>query len=307
MTTRRRATTAILAAAVGALLAGLAGIAPPPQQTGASFTDTDFVYANVSVGSWQPRMYLTYDLTQCSSSRVFVPISLNGTATGTIDWGDGAVTDIYESSHTYASPGVYQVKVHGTFTHMGTVGAKESAECLVSVDEWYGTGTTSAAYAFRYASNLTKVAPLPPTVQILDNAFREASVTVDLSGWDVSNVKFMSYMFSGATVDTDLSGWDTSSVEKMDDMFNGATVNTDISKWDTSSVRNMNNMFRSSTFNGDISGWNVSSVTSMNRMFYGAKTFDQDLSGWDVSHNPSHSYFDNNAAVWRAEYKPRWP
>jgi surface protein len=63
----------------------------------------------------------------------------------------------------------------------------------------------------------------------------------DISKWDVSNVKDMSYMFT----------------------FN-ESFNQDISKWDTSKVNNMSWMFREAkTFNQDIGNWNVGNVNAM--------------------------------------------
>ena len=61
---------------------------------------------------------------------------------------------------------------------------------------------------------------------------------IDISYWDVSNVKNMSYMFN-----------------------NCKSFNQDISGWNVSKVTNMSHMFyKCKKFNKDISGWNVLKV-----------------------------------------------
>ena len=86
---------------------------------------------------------------------------------------------------------------------------------------------------------------------------------IDISYWDVSNVKSMSFMFYKCT-----------ELESVGD----------ISKWNVSNVNIMTHMFYNcKSFNQDLSSLNVSNVTDMQFMFYGCKKFNQDISGWDVS------------------------
>ena len=86
---------------------------------------------------------------------------------------------------------------------------------------------------------------------------------IDISDWDVSNVRTMNYMFAYCK--------ELKSVG-------------DISYWDVSNVTNMYCMFLDCKFfNQNISKWDVSKVTDMQFMFYGCKKFNQDISGWDVS------------------------
>ena len=72
--------------------------------------------------------------------------------------------------------------------------------------------------------------------------------SIDLTGFDTSDVTSMSYMFYGCSSLTsiDLSGWDTSKVTKMDAMFQGCSSLTSI----------------------DLTGWDTRGVTSMNCLFY---------------------------------------
>ena len=86
---------------------------------------------------------------------------------------------------------------------------------------------------------------------------------IDISDWDVSNVKSMRYMFAYCK--------ELKSVG-------------DISYWDVSNVTNMYCMFLDCKFfNQCISKWDVSKVSNMAYMFYYCKKFNQDLSRWDVS------------------------
>ena len=92
----------------------------------------------------------------------------------------------------------------------------------------------------------------------------------DISEWDVSNVKDMSYMFYNAKFfDRDISEWDVSNVEDMSYMFyNAKSFNGDISKWDVSNVKDMGLMFfNAESFNGNISEWDVSNVERTNFIF----------------------------------------
>ena len=88
---------------------------------------------------------------------------------------------------------------------------------------------------------------------------------IDISDWDVSNIKSMQCMFfmcKELESVGDLSSWDVSNVTDMYSMFDRCK--------ELKSV-------------GDISNWDVSNVTNMGYMFAYCKKFNQDLSKWDVS------------------------
>ena len=113
---------------------------------------------------------------------------------------------------------------------------------------------------------------------------------IDISYWNVSNVKSMSYMFAYCEKLKsvgDLSNWDVSSVMSTHSVFSYCIKLKsfgDISGWDVSNVNDMSNMFNNcKKFNQNISGWDVSSVTYMGYMFCGCESFNQDLSNWNVS------------------------
>lgn len=114
--------------------------------------------------------------------------------------------------------------------------------------------------------------------------------SIDLSGFDTSNVTTMQEMFSNCLnlVELDLSGFDTSKVTTMRDMFFNCEnlVELNISGFDTSNVTDMAAMFRycEKLTKLDLSGFNTSKVTDMGGMFQGCGSLTElDLSGFDTS------------------------
>ena len=103
--------------------------------------------------------------------------------------------------------------------------------------------------------------------------------------WDVSNVGDMSAMFAFCrNFDQDLSGWDVSNVVYVTDrydvgMFQGCTSfeGRGLRKWDVSSVFEMRSMFKDCrNLDEDLSNWDVSAVEFYNDMFDGCIYFDRD-------------------------------
>lgn len=251
------------------------------------------------------------------SAGTTITLPLYGITTVTIDWGDGSdetITTDGEITHTYASDGVFNVSIDGSFLAFGRNHQTYSnADKLVRVTTFGDMELINLSGAFRNAVNLIEVpSEIPSTVTttkfMFYNAtsfnqdlnqwdvsnvismhamFREASsFNGDISGWNVGNVTSMSGMFAFASsFNQDIGGWNVSNVTDMYSMFYEATsFNQDISGWDVSSVENMAFMFHlCGIFNQDISGWNVDNVTTMSNMFSFAENFNQDISGWNVS------------------------
>ena len=108
---------------------------------------------------------------------------------------------------------------------------------------------------------------------------------IDISDWDVSNVKLMCSMFDGC--------------DKLESVG-------DISKWDVSKVTDMSFMFCDCcSFNQNISDWDVSNVTNMSSMFYYCKKFNQDLSRWDVLNVNNKLGIFYRSGI-KNEYKPKF-
>ena len=110
---------------------------------------------------------------------------------------------------------------------------------------------------------------------------------IDISKWNVSNVKYMQFMFDGyENFNCDLSNWDVSKVENMKGIFSWCIkFNCDLSKWDVNNVTNMDFMFDNcNKFDCDLSKWDVSNVLNMICMFGNCKNFKGiGLDNWNVS------------------------
>ena len=114
--------------------------------------------------------------------------------------------------------------------------------------------------------------------------------SLDIAGFDTSNVTNMSYLFycCEKLTSLDLSGLNTSKVTNMSVMFCGCEGLTtlNMSGLDTSKVTNMSNMFFdcNKLANLNITGLNLSNVTDLSYMFwccYALKTLD--LSNFNLS------------------------
>ena len=194
----------------------------------------------------------------------------------TVDWGDGATDSnvSVDKTHTYSSPGEYEIKITGAFPALYF----SYNDCYIKdVTAWGNQRWKTMALAFNSCEQLTKFTATDSP--------------------DLSKVKDMSGMFMDAEAfNGDLSSWDVSNVTNMFSMFSHAKAfNQDLSSWDVSNVTDMRHMFfQASVFNGDISSWDVSNVTDMSDMFYGASAFsNHDLSGWNVSNVTSYSGFSS--------------
>ena len=108
---------------------------------------------------------------------------------------------------------------------------------------------------------------------------------LNVSDWDVSNVKNMSGLFANVnSINQDYGEIEGSSVaNRLSHYFNGSSFDQEIGQWDVSHVTNMSGMFcGADLFNRYINDWNVSNVNNMAWMFAGATKFNQGIGDWDV-------------------------
>lgn len=237
---------------------------------------------------------------QCTANvdrEIEVPIL--GQVEGTIDWGDGTVEALsVRPEHTYAAHGVYEVTVRGTFTDFGNR-PDDTPECLLSVTEWTGTGTTNVEYGFGGAVNLVHTVQPPKSATSYGWLFYEArAFNGDIGGWDMSHVKDLSGMFHRASAfNQDIGAWDTSNARSLYRTFyEASSFNQDLSGWDTGRVHSMNETFSyAAKFNSPVNAWNTSKVVNMAGMFEYADLFNQPLDRWDLSRVESTSAMFNRA------------
>ena len=154
------------------------------------------------------------------------------------------------------------------------------------ISSWDTSKVTNMDHAFR--SVTAKVGPhgypsAPRIICVTQSINQSATgrfddvANIDISNWDVSNVKSMNHMFHGFIgIYGDLSGWNVSQVTSMSHMFDDVRYLANTSTWDTSKVTDMSYMFKmhegAPAYNRALLGnfienFNVSAVTTMKRMF----------------------------------------
>ena len=120
---------------------------------------------------------------------------------------------------------------------------------------------------------------------IVEKEIKRLGKKADLNHIDVSDVTDMKQLFYNTDFEGNISQWNVSNVKDMSYMFAGChKFNSDISKWDVSNVKDMEYMFTDcKNFNQDLSQWDVSNVMDMSYMFRYCKKFNQNLSKWNVT------------------------
>lgn len=227
-------------------------------------------------------------------NQITIPTFSGDTYNYNVDWGDG--TSVFgqtgDAQHAYSDPGIYTVKITGTFPRIYfNDGGSSDAQKIISVEQWGTNHWDSMVAAFAGCVNLVVNATDAPDLSGVTDAsymfLNDASLNQNLSSWNTSTITNMYGMFqSTMSFNQPLDTWNTSRVTDMSVMFSGdSAFNQPLNSWNVSSVTNMDAMFvNTDFFNQPLDHWNVSKVTDMGSMFKNNTVFDQDISSWDVSH-----------------------
>jgi surface protein len=229
------------------------------------------------------------------------------TSTGlncTVYWGDGTYDNITnhlapEVTHTYASSGIYTVKITGSLLGWGFNNGGDRLKML-NVSKWAGLNI-SVSSGFYGCTNLTASAtdaPLITTTSLVNYFHSCTNFNGNIGSWDVSNVTIFLSMFLAASAfnngnNDSIKNWviNTTSNVSFTAMFQSAnSFNQPIGTWDVSKVTNFSSMFQNNTaFNNggssNINNWiiNTTSNVTMPRMFSSASAFNQNIGSWNVS------------------------
>ena len=299
-----------------------------------TYMDCDLCVKYQTCDPITPPPFISIWTTTFPNETIELPYETSGFYYGTIDWGDGTITnnEYINRSHIYVIPGTYTITITGTLIgwcflyslsssnlneilqwgclQLGNSGFN-FAGCyyltLTNVSDVLNlSGTNSLYTSFFQCYGLTTINNInlwnTSTITNMVNTFTECSnFNDDISSWDVSNVTDFGGMFDSAYVfNQPIGSWDTSSTISIGGMFGNATLfNQDISGWDVSNVIYMSDVFNSSSFdNGGspfISGWSTSNVTTMAGMFQ-YTPFNQPIDSWDVS-NVTNMYVMFNSST----------
>lgn len=236
-----------------------------------------------------------------ANNMIKLPLVASGEYNMVVDWGDGFVsfvTDWTQSTHIYASAGIYTITISGICKgwQFNNTGDKLK---ILNITKFGPLQLGNSGGYFYGCSNLT-LATVTDTLNLtgttsLASAFRgctSLAKAYNMNIWDVSNVTDMSDMFHSAESFIEDIGdyWQTGEVVNMSGMFCGAKLfNKDIGYWNTQKVEDMSNMFNGAeSFKGDIGRWHTDSVVTMEGMFNGAKVFNKDIGecidgAWNLS------------------------
>ena len=206
------------------------------------------------------------------SSQITLGLLSTGTYNFVVDWGDGASDTITswdqaETTHVYASEGVYTVTMEGEIDGWRfDIGEYTyDAVKLIGISQWGSLKLNDGGKWFEGCRNLDITAIDSPDVSAVRNArhgFQYCALTnTDFTAWDTSQFTSLYFTF-----------------------YDNENFNGDISTWDVSSVTNFESTFDTShTFNGLLGAWDTSAATTLKNMLDEVYDFNQDISGWDVS------------------------
>ena len=127
---------------------------------------------------------------------------------------------------------------------------------------------------------------------VLNHLFSTCSnlTSVNVSGWDTSNVTAMNDMFCQCSSLVSIEGldtWDTGNVTNMQGMFAKCSKlqTLDLSSFDTKNLTNVNYLFEACPVLKDlnVSTWDVSKIGEFTWTFYNCPSLiELDLSGWNM-------------------------
>ncbi|MFA6963897.1 MAG: BspA family leucine-rich repeat surface protein [Patescibacteria group bacterium] len=312
--------------------------------TTAARTDTNVTVDITVTANFALQFLSRWDTSKTSSgsstaTQIHLPLESTGTYNFIVDWGDSSTSTITtwnqaETTHTYASGGIYDLKIGGTITGFRFNNAGDKLK-LSQISQFgpLRLGNSDGYFSGTKNLKITATDVLNTTgTTTMKNSFRDSGIDTvpSMNSWDMSAVTDMYCMFESSSLfNQDISSWNTGAVTSMYAMFYNAFVfnqnigswnttnvinmaymfesawafNQNISSWNTGSVTTMREMFwNNSAFNQNISNWNTGAVTNMNQMFYSAAAFNQNLASWNVVNVTDMTNMFSSSALSNANY-----
>ena len=229
-----------------------------------------------------------------------------------INFGDGDFTNVSDMSGMFEATKVTTLDLSGikTSTTLNTVSrmfAESSNLTNITFSEDFDTsGVTLFSEMFRGAGSLANIDGVEEfdtsSAIKMDGMFWNNKVTsLDLTGWNVSNVTTIEHLFRGCSkLETlDVSNWNVSNVTNMSDVFGTPVLNTlDLSHWTNSKVKTMDYMFQGGKYTElDLSGIDTSNVTNMGYMFNETGKIETVYVSENFVVNTNQAMFINNRAM----------
>ena len=238
------------------------------------------------------------------NTQFMMPLVSGGSYNATVNWGDGSSDTItsynqQEVTHTYTSPGQYEISIEGTLQGWQFNNAGDKLKML-DVKQW-GVLDLSTDSAFYGCTNLDASATDAPTISSTSfyRIFRDCTnFNGAIGNWDISTVTRLNDCFMNcSSFNKTINNWDVSNVTTFYRTFREAqSFDQDLNSWDTSNAETMEQMFYNcSQFNGDIYSWDTTNVETMEQMLYNCDLFDQSLAAWIIANVSNFSGFMQNA------------
>jgi len=232
-----------------------------------------------------------------------------------VDWGDGdsdSNVTTADKTHTYSSAGTYQVVITNQFgsLNMGRASATEQSY-LTNMVQWGTDNIWSSLYRMfknctlmEYTAtdfpNLTALVEKTDAREMFYDC--ESVVNLDLSNWtNTANITYLYYTFGqmNALKTLNLTGWDVSNVTYANNccgyagsLVDGCEFIMPELEWGTGGAVVGNFFFNSKVKSIDVSGWDFGGANTQLSAFFRNTTkgssgaaFSIDASGWQNSSN----------------------
>ena len=273
----------VLIVMVGILSLVFAPVFYPPKAAADAINDTDFVFI---VDTRKPGSPDTQFVIPIRGGGYNYTIDCNND--GTVE----ATAQIGSYTCSYATPGVYTIRIGGTFPEFYLNNGGDKLK-MISIDQWGKNKWRSLVASFYGAANMDVKAIDTPDLSQTDSIYSVFRGNTSLKGenanwsWNTSTITNMGSAFSDTeNFNQNIGSWDVSNVVFAGGLFNNATAfnnggSDSIKNWNTGKMTAMNAMFQNAVkFNQPIGSWDVSKAELMSEMFNGARAFNQSLAGW---------------------------